>query len=224
MNSVFGNSEKIAAYIQYCRGRNIPILPPSVNTSTWKFTVEQQQDGTLGTCFGLGAVKGVGAGAVEAIVSERQKGPYTDIFDFCRRINTEAVNKRVVDSLIRAGAFDCTGAKRSQMMLVYEAAMDSAATQRKNNVAGQMSLFDFAADMGMAPETPALPRVPEHPQRALLAMEKEMTGVYISGHPLDEHRELLQKMTFSTADLAELDERPDHGMGLTVRWWRWAAF
>ena len=214
MNSVFGNSEKIAAYIQYCRGRNIPILPPSVNTSTWKFTVEQQQDGTLGIRFGLGAVKGVGAGAVEAIVSERQKGSYTDIFDFCRRINTEAVNKRVVDSLIRAGAFDCTGAKRSQMMLVYEAAMDSAATQRKNNVAGQMSLFDFAADMGMAPETPALPRVPEHPQRALLAMEKEMTGVYISGHPLDEHRELLQKMTFSTADLAELDERPDHGMGL----------
>lgn len=214
MNSVFGNSEKIAAYIQYCRGRNIPILPPSVNTSTWKFTVEKQQDGTLGIRFGLGAVKGVGAGAVEAIVSERQKGRYTDIFDFCRRINTEAVNKRVVDSLIRAGAFDCTGAKRSQMMLVYEAAMDSAATQRKNNVAGQMSLFDFAADMGMAPETPALPRVPEHPQRALLAMEKEMTGVYISGHPLDEHRELLQKMTFSTADLAELDERPDHGMGL----------
>ena len=106
MNSVFGNSAKIAAYIQYCRGRNIPILPPSVNASQWKFTVERLPDGRLGILFGLGAVKNVGAGAVDAIVAQRQKAPFKDIFDFCRRIDTEAVNKRVVESLIKAGAFD----------------------------------------------------------------------------------------------------------------------
>ena len=215
MNSVFGNSEKIAAYIQYCRGRNIPILPPSVNTSTWKFTVEKQQDGTLGIRFGLGAVKGVGAGAVEAIVSERQKGSYTDIFDFCRRINTEAVNKRVVDSLIRAGAFDCTGAKRSQMMPVYEAAMDSAATQRKNNVAGQMSLFDFAADMGMAPETPRpAPRAGASPAGA-------------AGHGEGNDRRIHQRASAGRASGAVAEDdllhrrsgragrapRPRHGLG-----------
>ena len=151
MNSVFGNSAKIAAYIQYCRGRNIPILPPSVNASQWKFTVERLPDGRLGILFGLGAVKNVGAGAVDAIVAQRQKAPFKDIFDFCRRIDTEAVNKRVVESLIKAGAFDCTGARRSQMMAVYDTELDAAISQRKSNVAGQLSLFDLGADMGMAP-------------------------------------------------------------------------
>lgn len=217
MNSVFGNSAKIAAYIQYCRGRRIPILPPSVNASQWKFTVERLPDGSLGIRFGLGAVKNVGAGAVEELVAERGKAPFTDIFDFCRRINTDAVNKRVVESLIRAGAFDFTGARRSQMMAVYESAMDSAISQRKSNVAGQLSLFDLAADMGVKPQDPALPNLPEHPPRALLAMEKEVTGIYISGHPLDEYRELLEQMSFSTAELAELEERPDRGMHLDGR-------
>ena len=214
MNSVFGNSAKIAAYIQYCRGRNIPILPPSVNASQWKFTVERLPDGRLGILFGLGAVKNVGAGAVDAIVAQRQKAPFKDIFDFCRRIDTEAVNKRVVESLIKAGAFDFTGARRSQMMAVYDTELDAAISQRKSNVAGQLSLFDLGAGMGMAPQTPRMPPLPEHPLRALLAMEKEVTGIYITGHPLDEHRALLEKMTFSTADLSELEDRPDHGMSL----------
>ena len=214
MNSVFGNSAKIAAYIQYCRGRNIPILPPSVNASQWKFTVERLPDGRLGILFGLGAVKNVGAGAVDAIVAQRQKAPFKDIFDFCRRIDTEAVNKRVVESLIKAGAFDFTGARRSQMMAVYDTELDAAISQRKSNVAGQLSLFDLGADMGMAPQPPRMPPLPEHPPRALLAMEKEVTGIYITGHPLDEHRALLEKMTFSTADLSELEDRPDHGMSL----------
>ena len=140
--------------------------------------------------------------------------PFKDIFDFCRRIDTEAVNKRVVESLIKAGAFDCTGARRSQMMAVYDTELDAAISQRKSNVAGQLSLFDLGADMGMAPQPPRMPPLPEHPPRALLAMEKEVTGIYITGHPLDEHRALLEKMTFSTADLSELEDRPDHGMSL----------
>ena len=97
-------------------------------------------------------MKNVGAGAVDAIVAQRQKAPFKDIFDFCRRIDTEAVNKRVVESLIKAGAFDCTGARRSQMMAVYDTELDAAISQRKSNVAGQLSLFDLGADMGMAPQ------------------------------------------------------------------------
>ena len=185
-----------------------------MNASQWKFTVERLPDGRLGIRFGLGAVKNVGAGAVDAIVAQRQKAPFKDIFDFCRRIDTEAVNKRVVESLIKAGAFDFTGARRSQMMAVYDTELDAAISQRKSNVAGQLSLFDLGADMGMAPQPPRMPPLPEHPPRALLAMEKEVTGIYITGHPLDEHRALLEKMTFSTADLSELEDRPDHGMSL----------
>ena len=220
INSVFGNSGKVSAYIQYCRAHGIPVLPPDVNRSGWKFSVERQADGTLAILFGLGAVKTVGEGAVEAIVSERKKrGPYRDIFDFCARIDPAACNKRAVESLICAGAFDSFGANRPQQLAVCDGEMELNARTRKANVDGQLSLFDLGEEAG----TPVLashrelPDLPDNPARYRLAQEKELTGVYITGHPLDDDREVLERFRFSTADLMDLDQREDEGLSLDGR-------
>ena len=216
MNSVFGNASKIAGYIQYCRSRSVPILPPDVNESQWKFTVSRTADGKQGIRFGLGAVKNAGENAVRAIIRERENGPFRDIFDFCRRIDTTAVNKRVVESLIRVGAFDASGASRPQMLAVYERLLDASINRRKQNVEGQLSLFDMA--FGDAPaetvEDHILPDLPDLPALMRLAMEKDITGVYITGHPLDGYRDMLSTLRFSTADLADLEEREDRGLSL----------
>ncbi len=215
LNSVYGNPGKIAAYIQYCRSRGIDILPPDVNRSGWKFTVQPGADGKLAILFGLGAVKNIGQNAVAAILREREKGAYRDIFDFCERIDTTEVNKRVVESLIRAGAFDATGANRAQLLAVYDTALDAAINRRKSTIAGQISLFDMA--FGGEPviqETHTLPGLPDISLRQRLAMEKEVSGVYITGHPLDDYRETLSTFTFTTAQLEGLDEREDHGMDM----------
>ena len=215
LNSVYGNPAKIAAYIQYCRSRGIAILPPDVNRSQWKFTVAKAPDGQLGILFGLGAVKTVGQGAVDAIIRERKNGAYRDIFDFCRRIDTSECNKRVVESLIKAGAFDGMGGNRPQLLAVFESAMDANSSLRKQMVDGQISLFDMA--FGGAPlvqENHTLPNLPDYPLRQRLALEKEIAGVYITGHPLDDYRDVLGKLPFSTADLDGLEEREDHGLSL----------
>lgn len=215
LNSVYGNPAKIAAYIQYCRSRGIAILPPDVNRSQWKFTVAKATDGQLGILFGLGAVKTVGQGAVDAIIRERKNGAYRDIFDFCRRIDTSECNKRVVESLIKAGAFDGMGGNRPQLLAVFESAMDANSSLRKQTVDGQISLFDMA--FGGAPlvqENHTLPNLPDYPLRQRLALEKEIAGVYITGHPLDDYRDVLGKLPFSTADLDGLEEREDRGLSL----------
>ena len=215
LNSVYGNPAKIAAYIQYCRSRGIAILPPDVNRSQWKFTVAKAPDGQLGILFGLGAVKTVGQGAVDAIIRERKHGAYRDIFDFCRRIDTSECNKRVVESLIKAGAFDGMGGNRPQLLAVFESAMDANSSLRKQTVDGQISLFDMA--FGGAPlvqENHTLPNLPDYPLRQRLALEKEIAGVYITGHPLDDYRDVLGKLPFSTADLDGLEEREDRGLSL----------
>lgn len=220
INSVYGNSGKVAAYIQYCRSKEIPVLEPNINHSTWKFTTLKMADGRSGILFGLGAVKTVGENAVRAIVREREKGPYQDIFDFCERIDTSECSKRVVESLIRVGAFDCTGASRPQMLHVFEPVMDANATRRKQNVDGQLSLFDIGFGGDNAPvmsTSHTLPPLPDLPLRQRLAMEREMSGVYITGHPLDDYREQLAQFSFSTADLEGLDELEDHGMSLDGR-------
>ena len=215
LNSVYGNPAKIAAYIQYCRSRGIAILPPDVNRSQWKFTVAKAPNGQLGILFGLGAVKTVGQGAVDAIIRERKNGAYRDIFDFCRRIDTSECNKRVVESLIKAGAFDGMGGNRPQLLAVFESAMDANSSLRKQTVDGQISLFDMA--FGGAPlvqENHTLPNLPDYPLRQRLALEKEIAGVYITGHPLDDYRDVLGKLPFSTADLDGLEEREDRGLSL----------
>ncbi len=213
MNSVVGNSAKVAAYIQYCRKKGIPVLPPHVNFSDRKFTVETDKNGVKCVRMGMSGVKNVGNNAVDAIVRERSLcGAYASVFDFCRRIDSETVNKRAVESLIMAGCFDHMGATRLQCIRVFERALDANSAKRKQNVEGQISLFDMGQPTASLVMDDQYPPVGEYPQRQLLSMEKEMTGVYVSGHPLDEYRKELEALEINTAWVAELKERPDAGI------------
>ncbi|MBQ6858186.1 MAG: hypothetical protein IJO02_02035, partial [Clostridia bacterium] len=147
----------------------------------------------------------------------RRSGAFKDIFDFCQRLSSDLVNKRVVESLILAGAFDCTGANRAQLMAVYEAALDGANRTRRSNIAGQMSLF---GDGMLEDVNPPLPKIPDFPLRTRLSHEKAVTGLYITGHPLSDYTTSLSRMSMDTAKLAELLEGPDHGLssdGLRVQ-------
>ena len=213
LNSVYGNTGKIAGYIQYCRGRDISVLPPNVNRSRWKFTVDTDNRGKAAILFGLGAIKSVGENAVAAIIRERENaGPFRDIFDFCRRIDTTDCNKRVTESLIKAGAFDSLGANRPQMLAVFEAAMDANQAQKKKNVSGQVSLFDMFGGGEAQPLFDAelkLPDLPDCPARVKLNMEKDASGVYMTGHPLDDYREILKKLSYTAAEITEPDEETE---------------
>ena len=213
MNSVVGNAAKVAAYIQYCRKKEIPVLPPHVNFSDRKFTVETNKEGVKCVRIGMSGVKNVGNSAVDAIVQERRlSGPYRDVFEFCRRIDSEAVNKRAVESLIMAGCFDHMGATRLQCMRVFDQALEGNSAKRRQNVVGQISLFDMGQPTADLAIEDTYPDVGEYPYKQLLSMEKEMTGVYVSGHPLDEYRKELEALEINTAWVAELKERPDAGI------------
>ncbi len=211
MNSVMDSSAKIAMYIQYCRTHQIPVLQPDINLSGWRFTVGQDENGRAGIRFGMGAVKNVGHNAVEEIMKGRESAPYRDLFDFADRVPADALNKRVVESLIKAGAFDFSGAYRSQLLSVYERVLDSAAKKHKNNLAGQVCLFDMMGEDICSPNVP-LPDMPEHSRNALLNMEKEMTGVYISGHPLDQVAELIGSGFTTAADVYSIAENEHRGI------------
>ena len=214
MNSVTGNIPKVAYYIQYCRKNGIEVKRPDVNLSRDRFTVDTI-GGTKGIRFGMGAVKGVGHPAIQAIVKQAQIAPFTDVFDFVRRISDDAVNKKAVENLIRAGALDSLPGARSQKLSVYERAMDAESKRRRQAVEGQMSLFDLGAETAVAVESPKLPALPEFDTRNLLAMEKEVTGVYISGHPLDDYAAQLDALKVNARYLAELaEESGDHGMSM----------
>lgn len=213
MNSVVGNAAKVAAYIQYCRKKEIPVLPPHVNFSDRKFTVETNKEGVKCVRMGMSGVKNVGNSAVDAIMQERRlSGPYRDVFEFCRRIDSEAVNKRAVESLIMAGCFDHMGATRLQCMRVFDQALEANSAKRRQNVVGQISLFDMGQPTADLAIEDTYPDVGEYPYKQLLSMEKEMTGVYVSGHPLDEYRKELEALEINTAWVAELKERPDAGI------------
>ena len=208
MNSCLQSPEKIAQYIAYCRKKNIEVLPPDVNGSGVRFEV---QDGKIR--FGLSAVKNVGAKAVELIIREREQNPYEDFFSFLRRVPADAINKRMIESMIKAGCFDSFHVKRSQLMAVYESAMDALAHDRKRNLEGQVSLFDGL--MGM--DTPSilpdqdLPQIAEFDTRAMLAMEKEMTGVYITGHPMMQYEKYMEQFPVNILTILESREE---GMSL----------
>jgi len=207
MNSVTGNSAKIAVYIQYCRKHGIPVLPPDVNRSARAFGVDTDEQGITGIRFGLGAVKNCGHGAINAIVSTRQDGSaFASLYDFADRVDAEQVNKRVVESLIKAGAMPFEGANRAQLLAVYETAMESASQRQRRNIDGQMSLFEGADEIA-AP--PPLPPIEDFPLATKLTMEREVTGVYISGHPLDAHRALLEQLEVNSAWIEEMQQTPE---------------
>ena len=161
--------------------------------------------------FGFAGVKNLGHGAIQAIVSERGAGgPYRDIFDLCERVACAAVNKKCVESLIRAGAMDGLPGSRSQKLCVFERAMDAAGRRQKTAVQGQLSLFDAVEDVEIAP--PPLPDVPDFSRQEQLRMEREVTGVYITGHPLDEYEAVLSKLEVDSQALQSLSEEADGGM------------
>ena len=210
MNSMLGHTEKIAFYIQYCRRQGIAVLPPDVNRSRARFTVDDL-GGVKGIRFGLGAVKNLGLKAVEMLVAEREAaGPYRDLYDFVGRVTGGELNKKGVESLIRCGALDELPGNRAQKLCVFEKAMDGVARQQKSMVAGQISLFGMDSPVQAPP--PPMPDMPPFQKNQLLQMEKETTGVYISGHPLDAYAGQLSKLTVNAGTLEALSEAPDRGM------------
>ena len=209
LNSVSSDSGKVALYSEYCRHHGIPMLPPDINQSVRKFSVGRDADGRTGIRFGLGAIKSCGDRAIDSIIEQRKRGgPYKNIYDFCRRMATDLVNKRMVEALILAGAFDCTGANRAQLIRVYEAALDGAQHARRDVLEGQMSLFSGAVQ---APDPP-MPDVPDFDPRIKYAHEKDVTGLYITGHPLAQYSQALSALTMNTHALEEMTEAPDKGL------------
>lgn len=188
LNSVKGDNTKVAYYIRFAGEQGIQILPPDINESYSKFTVSGNK-----IRFGLSAVKNVGVNVIDSIVvSREEKGKFKDLEDFCGKIDTACINKRVVESLIKAGAFDCFKVYRAKLLAVYERILDSVSNERKRNIQGQMSLFG-------AEETAAIkisyPDIREFEKKYILAQEKEMTGLYLSGHPLDQYSTALKNQT-----------------------------
>ena len=185
--STIGDTDKINHYIVNCKEMGVDRLPPDVNKSRMGFTVE---DGKIR--FGLSAVKNVGKSFVESMLKERDTcGEFRNFSDFIERMTGTDINKRAVLSLIACGAFDSMGVNRSQLMRVYEFAMDDAADRQRNNIAGQFSLFD---DIEQTPEI-EFPPIPEFDKRELLRLEKQSTGLYFSGHPMDEYTDRVKKLT-----------------------------
>ncbi len=187
MTSVLDSATKISGYIAECRELNIPVLPPDINHSEDKFTVEGDA-----IRFGLGAVKNVGVGLIRAMVAKRTEGgPFRSMEDFIQRMGEGELNKRAVENFIKCGAMDGFGYHRSELLAVYEQMMDSIASSRRKNLEGQMGLFGMLEDDDKAAAIP-IPRKPELKKAELLSMERETMGIYISGHPMDDYRAMLR--------------------------------
>ena len=216
MNSMTGNTVKIAYYIQALRKRGVPVLPPDVNESQEKFSVGWL-DGKKGVRFGLAGVKNLGHAAIAELVEERERGgPYVDLYDFIDRNATRAINKKGVESLIRAGAFDRLPGARRHTLHVFEKALSRSARPPHTFLSGQLSLFAMGESTVQAPPPP-MPDLPEFDLPMRLQMERETTGVYISGHPLDEYAEEMSRLEVNSRYLGELTEREDHGMSFDQR-------
>ena len=185
LSSVLDSSDKVGEYFAECRECGIKLQPPDVNHSADGFTVEPE-----GIRFGLVAIKNIGRGLILRMMQERElNGPFTDFQDFCRRMDGMEINKRAVENLIRAGAFDSTGAKRAQLIAVYEKVMDGIAAGNRANIEGQIDFFGMGAETAQQAAL-VLPDIPEFTPQELMAMEKATTGLYLSGHPMDAFRSL----------------------------------
>ena len=185
MTSVLDSTTKISEYIAECKELGIALLPPDVNESDDQFTVTDQ-----GIRFGLGAVKNIGMGFVRQLMEERQRGgAFTSLEDFCQRLYDTDLNKRALENLIKCGAMDCFGVYRSQLLRVYEVVMSAVADSKKRNLDGQIGLFDLMDAEEEKPQQVSLPNIPELSAREKMDMERETTGLYLSGHPMDDYRD-----------------------------------
>lgn len=205
LNGYITLADRVSLYIYQCKEMSIQVLPPDINQSNMMFSVENGQ-----IRYGLSAIKNVGAKVSQHIVEEREKnGPYVDFMDFCQRMCSQEVNKKCVESLIKAGCFSNLPQNRRQLIASYEKMMEGLAAERRKNLSGQLSLFDTHSRklFRMAPDFPNLEEFPKH---QLLSMEKEILGLYFSGNPLDEYREILKnKVTFQSHEAASGSDSDD---------------
>ncbi len=203
MTSVINNSGKLSEYIMLCRSMGIPLLPPDVNEGEAGFFVSGDK-----IRYALTAIRGVGRPVIESLVEERNAGgPFTSLKDFIARMSERDMNKRVIENFIKAGALDSLGGTRKQFMSVYVQIADHIARDKKSNLAGQLSLFDIVDDSRKEEFDVYMPEVGEYSKEMLLAFEKEVLGIYLSGHPLEEYQELWRKyITNTTGDFAYDEE------------------
>jgi len=202
LTSWAGNSDQIMVFFAECKDMGLEVLPPDINASGKSFGVDGQA-----IRFGLAAVKNVGLGAVEAILEARQEGRFRGLFDFCARVDLRRVNKRVVESLIKCGAFDTTPGYRAQLMAALDDAVESGQRLQRERAEGQFNLFEGESEA--APPEPVLPNVPEWSESVRLGFEKESLGFYVSGHPLARFEDELRR--YAEVSLANLSSYPDGG-------------
>lgn len=209
MTSVRDNSDKVLSYAMTCRQMNIEMLAPDVNEGFSAFSVS---DGKIR--FGMSAIKGIGYGVIQAIVAERERGGlFTSLNDFMSRLSSKEVNRHTIESFIKAGALDCLDGTRKQKMLVYQQMLDNINREKKDNLAGQMSLFDMGDEELTRANKIVFPAVGEYEKEEYLNFEKEVLGIYISGHPLEEYLGLMQKnCTHTSQDFQPLEEGEQVGM------------
>lgn len=200
LTSVIDNSKKVSEYILTCRNMGIELMPPDINQGQSGFSVDNGR-----IRYALTAIKGVGRPVIDAIVEERRNnGEFKNIKDFITRVSDKDVNKRAIENLIKAGALDSLGGTRKQFMSVYVQILDHISKDRKNNLSGQISLFDIAAEDTKEEFDIKMPEVGEYDREMRLAFEKEVLGIYVSGHPLEEYQNLWQlHVTNNTNDFAQ---------------------
>ncbi len=198
LTSVLDNTDKVIEYSGECQRLGIKLLPPDINVSLGGFTVD---GGNIR--FGLNAVKNVGRNLIETVVRSREEKPYTSLYDFCKRMHGAELNRRAVESLIKSGAMDCTGATRRAMLENLEGILKSIENDSRKNLEGQLDLFAaLAEEEEESKDEYILPKVEEYPLATLLQMEKEISGLYLSGHPLDAYRDQINR--YATARIADL--------------------
>ena len=202
LTSVLGNTNKISEYSYACKKLGIKILPPDINYGEGAFSVDH---GNIR--YGLTAIKSLGRPVIEAIIRERNlNGPYRDFKDLVERLSSKEINKRTVENLIKSGALDCFHVTRKQQMIVYASVIDSIQKERKNEIAGQMSLMDLLGEEDQQSFQISYPDVGEYEKEQKLAMEKEVLGIYVSGHPLEDDIDRLERsVTAHTSDFV-IDE------------------
>ena len=204
LTSEMNSTDGVVKFIAECRQHDIPILPPDINASEKEFTVDGEH-----IRFGLVAVKNVGESAIESIIAAREEQPFESLFNFCERVDLKKVNKRVIESLIKCGAFDSTGAKRSQMTAALESALEYGQRVQKERNDPQLGLFDMG-DNAPSINAPGLPEIGEWDEKQYLNFEKEALGFYLTGHPLTRYEELLDK--FTNANAISIKELRDGGI------------
>lgn len=216
LTSVLDVPGKISEYIAEAKEMGIRVLPPDVNSSEDGFSVSGED-----IRFGLAAIKNVGRAFMRQLVEERQaNGPYVSLMDFCERLYDKELNRRALESMIQAGAFDSMGFHRSQMLAVYERVVDAVANERRKNVEGQLDLFGMGVE-NVQDEEIAMPNLPEMGKKELLALEKQTTGLYLSGHPMDAYESLAKranaaKIRAIADDLVPDTEQPKYKDGMYV--------